>query len=153
MLCVDENWLLQLCPCVSVTVDRRYHLLGNYGSAATRRLYLILFVHAQLYYSDLIQQCPQYPILLALLSLFIYTTPPVLPPLPLFPLSLSPDSHPSRTCSTIDIKSDLLWSNRIVSDPRKCCQTNPPSSHYPHPSSPFPVSSACPHSISALTCP
>ena len=85
-------------------------------------------MHAQLYYSDLIQQCPQYPILLPLLSLFIYTTPPRLPPLPLFLLSfaLRTHSHPRRTCSTMDIKSDLLSSNRIVSDPRKCCQTNPP---------------------------
>lgn len=92
-------------------------------------------MHAQLYYSDLIQQCPQYPILLPLLSLFIYTTPPRLPPLPLFLLSfaLRTHSHPSRTCSTMDIKSDLLSSNRIVSDPRKCCQTNPPESPPLHP--------------------
>lgn len=47
--------------------------------------------------------------------------------LPLFLLSfaLHTNSHLSRTCSTIDIKSDLLLSNRRVSDPWKCCQTNP----------------------------
>lgn len=55
LLLADENWRLQLCPCVKLTVDTGSHLQALWDGGPQTSL-LLGFLHVRLYYSDLIEQ-------------------------------------------------------------------------------------------------